>query len=226
MSETPQTPESTPPRDTVTGRYVRRHGAPDNAPADAPSAPAPPATEGGGATPPPPPPSAPPAEEKDGRKRWMLLLLLLLILLALLCAGFAYVTWWRKDKPEAQPTQNPGATVTATATATGTAGPSPTLTGSPQVSPTTGPSVAPSPSPAKKTVAMPNVVGMPAADAKATLEGAGFTSVKFVTEANPNTDLSVLVSYTVTKQSVAAGTQVPVDTAIVITCKTTSNGKG
>ena len=158
----------------------------------------------------------------------MLLLLLLLILLALLCAGFAYMTWWRKDKPAAQPTSSPA----ATSTATGTTRPSPTVTTSPGTSPGTSPTAtpppvsSPSPSPARKTVSMPDVVGMPAADAKALLEGAGFTSIKFVTEANPNTELSILVSYTVTKQSVAAGTQVPVDTPIVITCKTTSNGKG
>jgi beta-lactam-binding protein with PASTA domain len=157
----------------------------------------------------------------------MLLLLLLLILLALLCAGFAYMTWWRKDKPDAQPTPNPA----VTATATGTSRPSPTVTTSPGTAPGTSPTASPpvsspSPSPAKKTVAMPDVVGMPAADAKALLEGAGFTSIKFVAEGNPNADLSVLVSYTVTRQSVAAGTPVPVDTAIVITAKTTSNGKG
>jgi len=67
---------------------------------------------------------------------------------------------------------------------------------------------------------------MPAADAKVILEGAGFVNIKFVTDTNPNTDLALLISYTVTKQSVAAGTQVPADTAIVITCNTTSNGKG
>jgi beta-lactam-binding protein with PASTA domain len=77
-----------------------------------------------------------------------------------------------------------------------------------------------------KLINMPNVVGMPAADAKVILDGAGFTSIKFVDEANPNAELSIIVSYTVTKQSVAAGTQVPADTAIVITGRTTSNGKG
>lgn len=73
---------------------------------------------------------------------------------------------------------------------------------------------------------MPDVVGMPAADAKVILEGAGFVNIKFVTESNPDEQLSVLVSYSVSKQSVTAGTQVPVDTALVITCKTASNGKG
>ena len=148
----------------------------------------------------------------------MLLLLLLLILLALLCAGFSYMTWWRKDAPTAQPTPTAGAT--STGTGDSRPSPSPSLTTTPNTSPS------PSASPAVKMVNMPNVVGMPAADAKVILEGAGLTSVKFVPEANPNTDLSVLVSYTVTKQSVAAGTQVSADTPIVVTCTTTSNGKG
>lgn len=241
MSDAPQQPDAGLARDAGTGRYVQRHAATDgaaadaSAPAEAPAAAAsadaptaqsaaadtgtPPATQSGGdATPPATPPPAGPGEEKDGRKRWMLLLLLLLILLALLCAGFSYITWWRKDKPSAQPTP----TVSVTSTGTGNPRPSPSLTSTPN----TSPSPSPSASPAVKLINMPNVVGMPAADAKVILEGAGFTSVKFVPDANPNADLSVLVSYTVSKQSVAAGTQVPADTAIVITCRATSNGKG
>jgi hypothetical protein len=249
MSDAPQQPDAGLAREAGTGRYVQRHAASEDAPADA-SAPAetpaaapaaaasadapttepvaasdkadtPPATQSGGdATPPAAPPPAGPGEEKDGRKRWMLLLLLLLILLALLCAGFSYMTWWRKDKPSAEPTQTP--TVSVTSTGTGNPRPSPSLTSTPN----TSPSPSPSPTSAVKMVNVPNVVGMPATDAKAILEGAGLTNIKFVPEDNPNTELSVIVSYTVTRQSVAGGTQVPADTAIVITSRTTSNGKG
>ncbi|HCT77318.1 MAG TPA: hypothetical protein DGT23_12145 [Micromonosporaceae bacterium] len=154
-----------------------------------------------------------PKDEKEGKKRWLLLLLLLLILLLLICAGAAYMRWWRKDDP------NPSATPTAIST-TATTKPTPTATASPTASPS--PSVSPSP----KTVAMPNVVGKPAAEAKTILEAAGLGNIKFVAEDKPEEGLSLLVSYVVTKQSVAAGTQVPVDTAVVITCKSSSNGKG
>lgn len=258
MSDAPQVPDEGPTREAETGRYVRRHGAQEEAsadnsadtpadtpaPAEAAAAPAaatpsgtpdaeaaadapdggtPPAAQSGGdTTPPAAPPPAEPGEEKDGKKRWMLLLLLLLILLALLCAGFSYMTWWRKDGPkDAQPATSP--TVASTSTA-GTSGPSPSLTITPNPSPT--PTPTPSPTASVKLINVPNVVGMPAADAKVILEGAGFTEIQFVSEANPGTDLSVLVSYTVTKQSVAAGTQVPADTTLVITCTPTSNGKG
>ena len=36
----------------------------------------------------------------------------------------------------------------------------------------------------------------------------------------------ILASFVVTKQSVAPGTQVPVDTAVTVTARTSSNGKG
>lgn len=151
-------------------------------------------------------------KDDDGKKRWLLLLLLLLILLLLLCAGFAYMKWWKKD-PTTPAASSPSPTVAVT-----TEAPKPSPT------PTTA-SPSPSPSPTIKTVAMPNVVGMKADAAKATLEAAGFVNIKFVAEGSDQ-PLNLLVSYVVTKQSVPAGTQVPVDTALVITAKPSSNGKG
>jgi hypothetical protein len=151
-------------------------------------------------------------EEPEGKKRWLLLLLLLLlILLLLICAGAAYMRWWNKDVPE--PTPSP-------TVATTTSAPSPSVSASASASPTA------SPTPVARTVAMPNVVGMQAAQAKTVLESAGLTNIKFVDEAKPNDSLSILASFVVTKQSVAAGTQVPVDTAVTISCATSSNGKG
>jgi pyruvate/2-oxoglutarate dehydrogenase complex dihydrolipoamide acyltransferase (E2) component len=213
MSDTEGTsPASETPREGVTGRYVR--GRQDGKSGDDPKP-----AQGGGGTPPPaggtPPPAAGDAQagkddEKEGRKRWLLLLLLLLILLLLLCAGFVYMKWFNKPKAE-PPAASPSAVSTTTAA------PKPSPSPSVSVSPTQAP---------PKTVAMPDVVGKPASEAKTILEAAGFTSIKFVDETKPNDSLSLLVSYVVTKQSVAPGTQVPADTALVITAKTSSSGKG
>jgi hypothetical protein len=149
-------------------------------------------------------------KDDDGKKRWLLLLLLLLILLLLLCAGFAYMKWWKKDPVPAGSSPSPSVVVTTEA----------------PKSPSPSPSPSASPSPTVKTVAMPNVVGKPATEAKTILEAAGFTNIKFVAVDKPTEGLTLLVSFVVTAQSVPAGTQVPVDTALVITCKSSSNGKG
>jgi hypothetical protein len=155
-------------------------------------------------------------EEPEGKKRWLLLLLLLLlILLLLICAGAAYMKWWSKDDPT--PTPSPTAVATTSAPKPSV---SPSVTASPSLSPS------PSPSATARTVAMPNVVGMPASQAKTVLESAGLTNIKFVDEAKPNDSLSILAGFVVTKQSVAAGTQVAVDTPVTITSATSSNGKG
>jgi cytoskeletal protein RodZ len=208
MSDTEDTTPNEAPRDGVTGRYVsgRQDGkaGDDGQPAQGGSQPA--------GTPPGDDAQAGKDDEKEGRKRWLLLLLLLLILLLLLCAGFVYMKWFKKPG-ETNTTPSASPTVVAT-----------TVSPTPKVS--ISPSISPSASPTVKTVAMPDVVGKPAPEAKTILEAAGFTNIKFVDEANPNDSLSLLVSYVVTKQSVAAGTQVPVDTALVITAKTSSSGKG
>jgi PASTA domain len=211
MSDAEDTsPASETPREGVTGRYVsgRNGGKSGDEGAPAPA---------GGAKPPAGDDAqAGKDDEKEGRKRWLLLLLLLLILLLLLCAGFVYMKWFKKPG-ETNTTASPSAsTVVATSAAPK---PSPT----PVVSPS--PSLSPTPAPIK-TATMPDVVGKPAPEAKTILEAAGFTNIKFVDETKPNDGLSLLVSYVVTKQSVAAGTQVPVDTALVITAKTSSSGKG
>jgi cytoskeletal protein RodZ len=186
-----------PDRDNASGRYKRRHEAKkDDDGKD--------------------------DKEDDGKKKWLLLLLLLLILLLLLCAGFAYMKWWKTD-----PAADPSASTTPTvATTTQAPSPTPSVTATASPSPSASASASPSPSPAPKTVAMPNVVGMKMDAAKAALEAAGFLSIKFVAEDKPNDNLSLLVSYVVTRQSVPAGTQVPVNTALVITGKASSNGKG
>lgn len=189
-----------PPRETTSGRYVSRSDEPDKDEDD---------KDGD-------------KEEPEGKKRWLLLLLLLLlILLLLICAGAAYMKWWGKDDPA--PTATPAPTV-----ATTTAAPSPSASTGPtaSASPSTA---APSPTPTAtfgNAVAMPNVVGKTAAEAKVILESAGLTNVKFVDEAKPNDSLSILASFVVTKQSVAAGTRIPADTPVTITCVTSSNGKG
>ncbi len=185
-----------PPRETTSGRYVSRGDQPDKDDDDKDK------------------------EEPEGKKRWLLLLLLLLlILLLLICAGAAYMKWWDKDDPA--PTPSPSV-------ATTTSAPRPSATPSATATATASASAAPSPSPTAtvRTVAMPNVVGKTAAEAKTILESAGLTNIKFVDEAKPGESLSILASFVVTKQSVAAGTQIPVDTAVTVTCATSSNGKG
>ncbi len=209
MSDAEDTTPSDTPRDGVTGRYVS--GRPDGLPAGK-------AGDDGETTATPPPAAsgdpkddAGKEDEKEGRKRWLLLLLLLLILLLLLCAGFVYMKWFKKTPSTGgTPTPSPTAVVQTTQAAPS---PTPSLT------------VSPSPSPTVKTVAMPDVVNKPAPEAKTILEAAGFSNIKFVDESNGNS-LDLLVSYTVTKQSVAAGTQVPVDTALTITAKSSSGGLG
>ncbi|GHJ45444.1 hypothetical protein Cs7R123_27860 [Catellatospora sp. TT07R-123] len=165
--------------------------------------------------------AAPSAAQKDddnngGRKRWLLLLLLLLlILLLLLCGGFAYMKWWKKsDGP------TPGTSPSAVTATTAAASPSP-------AAPSPSPSAAPSPSPspaAPVLIAVPNVVGKSATDAEKILATAGFTNVKFV--GDDGKELTLLVSWKVTKQSVKAGDKVSGDTEIVLTCTSVSNGKG
>jgi hypothetical protein len=157
-------------------------------------------------------------EEPEGKKRWLLLLLLLLlILLLLICAGAAYMRWWNKDDPAATPSPTAAATTSA---------PQPSATPTATATASASPSASPSPTATVRTVAMPNVVGMQASQAKTVLEAAGLTNIKFVDEAKPNDSLTILASFVVTKQSVAPGTQVPVDTEVTITCATSSNGKG
>jgi len=213
MSDAEDTTPNETPRDGVTGRYVS--GRQDGAPAGK-------AGDDGETTQSPPPAGdagkddAGKEDEKEGRKRWLLLLLLLLILLLLLCAGFVYMKWFKKD-PGTTPTPSQSAVVATTPASQ----PSPT----PSVTATATTSPTPSPTPSVKTVAMPDVVGKPGPEAKTILEAAGFTNIKFVDESNGNS-LDLVVSYVVTKQSVAAGTQVRVDTALVITAKTSSSGKG
>ncbi len=187
-----------PPRETTSGRYVSRNDEPDKDKDDDAK--------------------DPEKEEPEGKKRWLLLLLLLLlILLLLICAGAAYKRWWSND--DVDPTPSP-------TVATTTSAPRPSATPSATASPSTSPSPSPSPSATARTVAMPNVVGMQASQAKTVLEAAGLTNIKFVDETKPNDSLTILASFVVTKQSVAAGTQVPVDTPVVVTCATSSNGKG
>jgi len=71
---------------------------------------------------------------------------------------------------------------------------------------------------------MPDVVGMNAAEADKVLQDAGLTNVTF--EDGDGTAISVLTGFTVTKQSVKAGTEIQPDDPVTITCKPVDAGKG
>jgi beta-lactam-binding protein with PASTA domain len=71
---------------------------------------------------------------------------------------------------------------------------------------------------------MPDVVGMNAAKADKVLQDAGLTNVTFVDSSGKR--ITVLTSWTVTEQSVKAGSEVDPDTEVTITCKPVDAGKG
>jgi len=142
--------------------------------------------------------------------------LLLLLLLCLICGGLSYSIWFKKDKPGGVGATTPAATTPAVTTAPPTTAP-----------PTTEPPTTPPPTtPPPATVAMPNVVGLGANDADAKLHDLGITNVTYVNAQRGGKPVQLLSSWTVTKQSVAPGTQIPVDTPIVLTCKENDAGKG
>jgi beta-lactam-binding protein with PASTA domain len=70
---------------------------------------------------------------------------------------------------------------------------------------------------------MPNVVGMTAPDADALLAQRGFTNVTYQSSGSA---LQPVPGWTVTAQSVPAGTQVDPSTPIVLTCTESANGRG
>lgn len=65
---------------------------------------------------------------------------------------------------------------------------------------------------------MPNLVDKNAAVAMDELEKLGFTKVQLGSQDEENTVVILAANWTVKKQSTAAGTQVPTDTLIVLTC--------
>ncbi len=137
-----------------------------------PATPAPPAAP---LTPPPPPvppaPSTPPAatpppgeedeEEAKRRRRYIVLGLLLLLLLLLCLSGILYWLFAVRgdDNPSTDPSTTPSAVVTTTTTT------------APPTNPPTTTTAAPA------TVAIPEVIGKTAAEAKEILQEAGFENV-------------------------------------------------
>ncbi|WP_433612550.1 PASTA domain-containing protein [Dactylosporangium sp. CA-139114] len=83
---------------------------------------------------------------------------------------------------------------------------------------TTAKTASASPSPSPKVVAMPNVVGKNAAVAMDELERLGFTKIQLGSQDREDTVVILAANWTVTKQSTAAGTEVPTDVLIVLTC--------
>jgi hypothetical protein len=77
---------------------------------------------------------------------------------------------------------------------------------------------APAKPPSGNSVAMPDVVGLNAADAEARLHDLGLRNLRFASGDKRYLMVLVLHNWTVTKQSVAAGTQVDRLAEIVLTC--------
>ncbi|WP_327009931.1 PASTA domain-containing protein [Dactylosporangium sp. NBC_01737] len=65
---------------------------------------------------------------------------------------------------------------------------------------------------------MPDLIGKNAAAARIELEGLGFRDVRFGSQDPADPDVVLPQNWTVTRQSAAAGAQVPTDAAIVLTC--------
>ena len=65
---------------------------------------------------------------------------------------------------------------------------------------------------------MPDLIGKNAAVARIELERLGFRDVRFGSQDAGDPDVVLPQNWTVTRQSAAAGAQVPTDTAIVLTC--------
>ncbi|NJC69576.1 PASTA domain-containing protein [Planosporangium thailandense] len=65
---------------------------------------------------------------------------------------------------------------------------------------------------------MPNVVGTNAAVAQDQLQKLGFKKIEFGSADKDHSVVLLPSNWTITKQSAQAGTQVPTDTLIVLTC--------
>lgn len=168
-----------------------------------------------------------------GRRRTVFILLGLLLLL-LICGGFGYFLWWDGAKsldsttgtarPTATATGVPaGGAVVATPATPSPTPPSATSTPSASVSASATPSATTGPA---SSVAVPNLVGRNALAVDQELRGYGFTKVTFVRAGHPDQPVQLLAGLVVTGQSVPAGTNVPVGTAIVVACDTPYNGRG
>ncbi len=118
-----------------------------------------------------------------------------------------------EDRSAAPPAPAAPAPVGTGAAATTSSGPAPVGT------PTTSPAVTPAvTSAAPARAAMPDLVGKNAAAARIELERLGFSDVRFGSQDAADPDVVLPQNWTVTRQSTAAGAQVPTDTAIVLTC--------
>ncbi|MEV6970683.1 PASTA domain-containing protein, partial [Hamadaea sp. NPDC051192] len=107
-----------------------------------------------------------------------------------------------------------GASATPTTTAAATASASPSGSAVPS----------PSPTPSTVTISVPNVVGEKASSAQQILTDAGFSTI---TCKDPSGNVvTALDGYVVTAQTPEAGTAVPADTPINLSCKPSSGGKG
>ncbi len=73
---------------------------------------------------------------------------------------------------------------------------------------------------------MPNVVGQLGSAADKTLRDLGFTNITFIDEDNPGGPVQTLSQWKVTKQSPAAGTEVPADTPIELEVTDNLGGRG
>ncbi|GIG93161.1 PASTA domain-containing protein [Plantactinospora endophytica] len=115
-----------------------------------------------------------------------------------------------------EPSTSTSATSEAKASSAPVVTPVPTT---PAAAPTTeAPPPAPTTPAGPIKVKVPNLVGKNAAVAEDELRALGFTRIDFGSEDEEDTFVILRANWTVTKQSAKAGTSVPVDTLIVLTC--------
>lgn len=88
----------------------------------------------------------------------------------------------------------------------------------PAAKPTRTAAAAQTPTPVPETVTMPDVVGLNAAAAEDQLHRLGLRNLRFVSGDKRYLMVLVLHNWTVTRQSVAAGTRVDKTAPIVLTC--------
>ncbi len=131
------------------------------------------------------------------------------------CGGFAIGTNSDKDsRRSAMVAASPSTSAPTTPVAEPTTPVAEPTT--PSAEPTTAP--APPATTAPAGLVMPNVVGQNAAVAADQLRKAGFTDIQYGSQDENNTVVLLPANWTVAKQSAKAGSRVPADTLIVLTC--------
>ncbi|MCM0675324.1 PASTA domain-containing protein [Micromonospora phytophila] len=164
----------------------------------------------------PSPPYGLPAKPKKANNPLVIGLAASAVALLVGCCGGVAIgqNMGESDPKPAAAASVPVATPTSTApTAPPVSATTPATSSAPPVPPVASPT-----STAPATVAMPNVVGQNAAVAADQLRKLGFTDIQYGSQDETDTVVLLASNWTVAKQSTKAGSKVPIDTLIVLTC--------